>query len=356
MCLVFVSSVVAVVLAYDRIGRIDCDGIRTGGDTVSMSQSASLLPASVPETSPLLALSRKYDEHGVVRFLDEAPSYDLSSVLDKFGLGFYVLENNAVNWHQLEQLDIFSNPEFNGEKLIAPGTAGSYYFTLKNNSAFEITAKLTIADINEWDIPMKFRLRTNYEYVYGGSNTWLTSEEFASKVMKVNLPAKTEQKYIIDWQWVFYEDHQRDVDDTYLGNAAYYHYAEQVYQYDFNGDGIIGFINSEDGEFTPGTEPEVTYSLLLSIYAEQTIEDVDSGHTGDNHHTDVDHTDPQFPTHDRATATDSDSGKPVNPPDDVITGEDISRVLIAVLVFSTLVMLGAVFIRRPGKDEENASA
>lgn len=356
MCLVFVASVVAVVLAYDRIGRIDCDGIRTGGDTVRVSQSASLLPASVPETAPLLALSREYDARGVVKFLDEAPSYNLSSVLDKFGLGFYVLENNAVNWNQLEQLDIFSNPEFNGEKLIAPGTAGSYYFTIKNNALFEITAKLVIADINEWDIPMKFRLRTNYEYIYGGSDTWLTSEEFATKVMKVSLPAKTEQNYIIDWQWVFYEDHQRDLDDTYLGNAAYYHYAERVYEYDFNGDGVIGAIDSEDGEFTPGSEPEVKYTLLLSIYAEQTIEHVDFDYTVEDNPMDIVHTTHEFPTREPTSGDQTTQAPPVNPPDDVTTGEDISRILIVVLVFSALVMLGAAFIKLPGKDEDNAGA
>ncbi len=137
---------------------------------------------------------------------------------------FDVIENNTgLSWTQIELADIFSNPEFGGEKLIAPGTTGSYYFTIKNNANFGMHCDLRFEDINvpESKVPMLYRFRSEDEYIMGTETTWLTLEEIVDITIPLNISKAKE--YILDWKWIFEDPEnleERDRADTALGNEA----------------------------------------------------------------------------------------------------------------------------------------
>ena len=159
------------------------------------------------------------------------PSVDDQTITPMFGpdtnknagVGIDAIEN-GLSWTQLELLDIFSNPEFGGEKIIAPGTTGSYYFTVKNTADFAMKCALRFEDINDPEsrVPMLYRLRSEDGYLLGDDTTWLTLEEIINFDIPLNIDKSKD--FILDWKWI-YEDltdiETRDELDTMLGNKAY---------------------------------------------------------------------------------------------------------------------------------------
>ena len=54
---------------------------------------------------------------------------------DKAADGLSVTEN-GVSWTQMDYLNIFNNPAYNGEKIVVPGQSGQYVFTVENHTAY----------------------------------------------------------------------------------------------------------------------------------------------------------------------------------------------------------------------------
>lgn len=214
--LCFISALSTVVVAY-LLHPIEDGAIRTGGDTIALS-----------------------------------PTYNAGQSLAQGGTApdnrLDVTEKDGISWNQLEKLNIFNNPKYEGEKIIVPGSQGSYYFTLLNKSESVLDCLLTFAETNDYGVVMKYRLRTEQSYIFGDENNWITADGLADVKAVINV--NNQQKYILDWIWVF-EDATQETDrhDTSLGNTAY---AENVpYILEMN----VMAEQDTDSPKTPGTTP-----------------------------------------------------------------------------------------------------
>ena len=110
-----------------------------------------------------------------------------------------------------------------GRKVIAPGTAWDYDFSVYNAKPFTLRYTLRMEAVvkgldGEYTFPVRSRLK--------GPNGWLTGDgENFTPVMELNdvvdngvLSPDTQAKYKFDWEWLF--NSGNDEFDTMLGNMT----------------------------------------------------------------------------------------------------------------------------------------
>ncbi len=281
-------TVFAFSCTFGAIGISSHYGLRTGGDTFKLDPAKGI---NVTYNNPIqnikdyddyksegTALEGEYIESKGIEeadfFIPTANVEELTEptkILSLLGEsdGLDVIERNTgLSWTQVELADIFSNPEFGGEKLIAPGTTGSYYFTVKNNSNFGMHCDLHFEDINvpESKVPMLYRFRSEDEYIMGNETEWLTLEEIVDITIPLNISRAKE--YILDWKWIFEDPEnleERDKADTALGNEAA-RLAKEGKDLEYK---IQLVINAEQAEFPddPGSGSPITGETTAYIAA-----------------------------------------------------------------------------------------
>ena len=108
-----------------------------------------------------------------------------------------------------------------GDSVAAPGTEGSYTFSLKNtgNAAADykiwVEAKLSS---NMTDVPIETRMSGYSGWLLGGKNQWEQASALNGVEAEETIGAGKTVEYTIYWQWPFERDD--DAADTALGNAA----------------------------------------------------------------------------------------------------------------------------------------
>lgn len=108
-----------------------------------------------------------------------------------------------------------------GRKVIAPGTEGSYTFSLKNTSN-------TVADYKIWveaklssnmtGVPIQTRMSASDGWLLGGKNTWEAAADLDGVATAATIDAGKTAEYTIYWQWPF--EQGEDAADTGFGNAS----------------------------------------------------------------------------------------------------------------------------------------
>lgn len=118
------------------------------------------------------------------------------------------------------QFDIFGilddeNSENSAEtRKIYPGLKGEYQFLMVNTGVLNLYYKLSFWEDNEYNIPIRYRVKKGKEYIAGGPNTWVEMSEM--KFDPERIEKGEEIVYTIEWQWVDYDD----AHDTKLGYEA----------------------------------------------------------------------------------------------------------------------------------------
>lgn len=112
-----------------------------------------------------------------------------------------VMDDRAgERWSRLTCLNIFSNPDYGGGKLVAPMDGGTYEFTVQNNARFPFTYRMDITDENVDGIPMQFRLRDETgKYLVGDADEW--SDIVALSDIQGNLEQQASTRYTLEWRW-----------------------------------------------------------------------------------------------------------------------------------------------------------
>ncbi len=157
-------------------------------------------------------------------------------------------EDAKVKWETETSVDLFktayTGPDgsitvesANGEKVIAPGTSNTYYFTLKNTGNISLDYTLVLEGVfklADKDIPMFVRLNQDGTWIMGNEDSWLHVDEM-NEVSETNtLPRGESTVYEFEWMWPYEMDDDTDIllgdildtilasnqNDTELGNVT----------------------------------------------------------------------------------------------------------------------------------------
>lgn len=108
-----------------------------------------------------------------------------------------------------------------GRKVIAPGTEGSYTFSLKNTGNASADYKIWVeAELSSdmTGVPLQTRMSSDSGWLLGGKNSWEQAEDLDGVSTSESIGAGKTAEYTIYWQWPF--ERGDDAADTALGNEA----------------------------------------------------------------------------------------------------------------------------------------
>lgn len=106
------------------------------------------------------------------------------------------------------------------DKIIYPGLEGEYQFKIENVSNMALFYDPSFMDVNEFDIPMRFKLKQGNDYIVGSQEEWATIDEL--KVETQKLMPERKHLYTLEWKWLELDDQK----DTEIG-------MEELAQYEF---------------------------------------------------------------------------------------------------------------------------
>ncbi len=109
------------------------------------------------------------------------------------------------------QLNIFKNPIFDGEKIIAPRSSGEYRFCVENLVDGNLTYGIEFLDEMTNPINMKYKLKIDNIYIRGNEDEYVSIEEL--KVDDIVVLEDSNNIYTLEWKWV-----DNDIADTYVGS------------------------------------------------------------------------------------------------------------------------------------------
>ena len=124
-----------------------------------------------------------------------------------------------VDWLSEKKTDIFSNSYFENSK-IAPGVSSEYYFVVKNEKKDDVKYDISFVEKNDSNIPIKYRLKKNNNYVVGNDTTWVDVNNL--NIKDIFIDSNQNDSYTLEWQWDYIDD-VNDSSDTIIamGNSDY---------------------------------------------------------------------------------------------------------------------------------------
>ena len=160
----------------------------------------------------------------------------------------------------------------NSDKIVAPGTEGSYTFSVKNTGKKAADCKMwmeTQMNLTFSDLPFQIRLAGSDGWLIGTETEWKNASELDTVSVTEYIPAGKSMDYTLYWQWPFEED--IDGLDTKAGNIT----ASQGLDYNVT-------IHTQASESTRGQETtseatEEVQNTEKSGAAGQTTESVRTG-------------------------------------------------------------------------------
>lgn len=145
---------------------------------------------------------------------------------------YFHAEDDKQVWNTETSVDIFQK-SYSGqdgnvtvksgdsEKVIAPGTDGSYTFTLKNTGKKGADYKVWIETSISSGLrkaSLQTRLTGKDGWLLGGSDSWTPLAELDGAAEESHLEAGKSAAYTISWQWPY--EQEEDALDTSLGNLT----------------------------------------------------------------------------------------------------------------------------------------
>ncbi len=159
----------------------------------------------------------------IIDFGDDVPVLQVGSIYDKGQ------SSQGIDWNDERWLDILNSSI--GDQIIMPGASGTYEFGVENTNESDAIISLTISDLNEYNIPMKFRLKMNNVYIAGDEDTWVTIDSLDFSDMK--FAGESRVLFELEWEW---DDNVSDENDTLIGTTEgssytlYFYVVAEVYE------------------------------------------------------------------------------------------------------------------------------
>jgi len=116
-----------------------------------------------------------------------------------------------INITKDTQLNIFNNEKFNGQKIIAPRSTGTYQFCIENEANNDIAYDIKFADEMKHFVNMKYRLKMDNVYIKGNSDTYINIEDLSVE----NIVVLKDSINIFTLEWYWEDDDEKD---TYIGS------------------------------------------------------------------------------------------------------------------------------------------
>ena len=109
----------------------------------------------------------------------------------------YDKEKPPVNWNGATDLKIFSKSIYNIDGVIAPESANTYEFDVKNSTEYNIKYDINFIESNTYNINMKFKLRKNNTYII---DHYVSASELNLTNQLLNVGNK--DVYYLEWKWI----------------------------------------------------------------------------------------------------------------------------------------------------------
>ena len=109
------------------------------------------------------------------------------------------------------QLNIFENEKFNGQKIIAPNSKGTYTFCIKNITDTDVIYNILFNDKMKHPINMKYRLKKDNNYIVGNEARYVEIKDL--NINDIIITKDSINVFTLEWYW---EDN--DKKDTIVGS------------------------------------------------------------------------------------------------------------------------------------------
>ncbi len=129
---------------------------------------------------------------------DDIDKNKLDDSVNDDSSGLIVSDNYTV-WGS-KKLRIFSNQAYEYTSKIAPSSANSYVFVIRNNNTFDIVVDISMVEDNPYKVNMKYKLRSKGVYLAGNDSRY--DEVSKLNVRNITIKSKESISYILDWKWI----------------------------------------------------------------------------------------------------------------------------------------------------------
>lgn len=116
---------------------------------------------------------------------------------------------------------VVSVKSVDGNKIVAPGTEGSYTFSLKNSGSSLANYKVWVkSELNPelMNAPVLVRMSDGRDWLLGDESAWEDVSSLNGVSTEKNIGAGKSVEYTIYWKWPF--ESNRDLRDTTMGNVS----------------------------------------------------------------------------------------------------------------------------------------
>ena len=204
------SNITSNVISNSNVTSNDNSNITSNNKSNKTSNSKSTINSNKPSNNVSnISSNQIIDSNNNSNVTSNSnTTSDSNFVVDENG--DLTITDYEDGWNQDVELKIFD------VDYVSPGDKGSYDFVVNNNTKGIYKYKLSLDEINIYNINMRYKIKRNGKYIVGNSNTYakISNMNIEDKILKSN----EKDSYTIEWKWV------DAANDTEVGrtDGAYY--------------------------------------------------------------------------------------------------------------------------------------
>ncbi len=133
------------------------------------------------------------------------------------------LTENNMQIENNTKLNVFSG--FNKNEKIAPMSRGTYRFSVKNNSNFDMIYNINFEHDMTNYINMKYKLKIDNIYIRGNDNEYVDIDRL--NVESIIVPKHSINIYTLEWKWENADE--KDIKVGFTKDDQYYYFKMQIF-------------------------------------------------------------------------------------------------------------------------------